>query len=116
MGLIIKMTVSIYVLSVLIFSSFSRAENTVSTFGQKQNAQVSFINSKGTVFEADGILYFEDLHGQISLIHSNDFDLFSNIELPVKVSLVGLNINRSSFSYQPQVVQITELTLLEEKP
>jgi len=75
MPLKLKSLIGIYIISILFISGVSEA-----------SASQGFLeNSKGTVFEVDGYLFFEQEGAQSILLHSSNFSFFENLELPVEV-------------------------------
>lgn len=126
MSLILKMTAGLYIISVLAFSSWSRALDVIpetqftnSNFSAealyKQVSSLNTVSEIGYVFEDDGYLFFQSEEDGISfLIHTNSFDLFKSLNLPVRVSLEGQVLVNSSGLYNfNRIVQVTNFTPLE---
>ncbi len=124
MGFILKLAASIYILSVLAFSSWSRATesygfqavtsglNSIVPYGQ--NSSLKTIDETGTVLEEDGYLLFENNEGQASLIHSNSFALFEGVSLPAKVTLYGQSSKRAlDPNNLSPVLQVTNVVFLD---
>ncbi len=124
MGFILKLAASIYILSVLAFSSWSRASDSYgfqtttagisSIIPYSQNSSITTIDETGTILEEDGYLLFENSEGQASLIHSNSFALFEGVALPAKVTLYGQSSKRAlDPSNLSPVLQVTDVIFLD---
>ncbi|MGH1468759.1 MAG: hypothetical protein ACRBBP_07760 [Bdellovibrionales bacterium] len=125
MSFILKLAASIYILSVLAFSSWSRASesyefqpslavNTNAFIPYGSKSSITTVDDTGVVLEENGYLLFENEAGFASLIHSNSFSLFENVELPVRVALFGQSLQKASgLNNLSPVLQVTDVIFLD---
>jgi hypothetical protein len=103
MSFLFKTLIGVYILSVLFFSSQSQALDITNIF-----------TAKGTVYEFNGYLLFEDQNKKSTMIHSNSFEHFEKKELPLEVEITGVTIKTtSSFNQSQELIQIIKNKIMK---
>ncbi len=112
MSAILKTAAGIYILSVLVFSSWSKASSDFDFFNEMNFESVS---STGVVFEENGFLFFQTADGDFFLIHSNSTAYFDDFTLPVELELSGASIESNmGFDSLNPVLQVSNVKFLDK--
>ena len=114
MSFILKIAAGLYIVSVLAFSSWSRASEGFHPVDVTSLSlqSLAIVSSPGIIFEENGALYFQT-EEDCTLIHSNSLELFKGLELPQNVYVEGQSA-LSGYSSLNSVIQITFVEFLDK--